>query len=239
MMTKKPATGSHQYEWIEGWARLPEDIKIGYTHGVVTDSQDRVYIFNQSKDAVLTFEPDGTFIRSWGEQFKGGAHGMFLSRENGFEYLYLVDYDIPQIAKTTLDGKVLFTVGTPDRPDLYDDSKPYKPTFACTSPDGGFYVFDGYGQSWIHQYDSEANYIRSFGGEGSEPRQLACPHAGYIDTRSGMPLLYVADRGNNRIQKMTLHGPGRPRHHPPRRKSTGAPDRGLAQHPGAPAAGEV
>jgi hypothetical protein len=198
--------GAYTYEWIEGWAELPAGVQLGYTHGVVTDSRDRVYIFNQSRHAVLVFEPDGTFIRSWGKQYAAGAHGMFLSREDGGEFLYLVDYEIPQIAKTTLEGEVLFTVGTPQRNDLYGESKKYKPTFACTAPDGGFYVFDGYGQSWIHQYDKEAKYLRSFGGKGSDPGQLNCPHAGYVDTRSGQPILYVADRGNKRIQKMTLDG---------------------------------
>jgi hypothetical protein len=199
-------SGTHRYEWIEGWAKLPAGIKLGYTHGAVTDRNDNVYIFNQSRDAVLVFDRDGNFIRSWGEQFAAGAHGMFLSEENGDEYLYLVDYEIPQIARTSLDGGVLFTISTPDRTDLYNESKKYKPTFACPAPDGGFYVFDGYGQNWIHRYDRDARYIRSFGGTGSEPGQLKCPHAGYIDTRSGEPILYVADRGNKRIQKLTPDG---------------------------------
>jgi hypothetical protein len=199
-------SNTHVYEWRDDWASLPADMQWGYTHGVVTDAQDRVYVFNQSENAVVVFDRDGKFIRSWGSRFKAGAHGMFLSRENGRELLYLADYELPLVVKTTLDGEVLLELAAPDRPDIYSSGKAYKPTFACTAPGGDIYVFDGYGQSWIHQYDSAGKYTRSFGGTGAEPGRLKCPHAGYVDTRSGEPVLYVADRGNSRIQKFTLDG---------------------------------
>ena len=35
----KLGTGSHQYEWVENWAKIPADMQIGYTHGVVEDAQ--------------------------------------------------------------------------------------------------------------------------------------------------------------------------------------------------------
>lgn len=199
-------SGSHTYEIVEGWGVLPEGIAYGYTHGVVVDSKDRVYIHNQSKDAIIVFDSEGNFLNSWGEEFKKGAHGMYLSTEGGTEYLYLADYELHSIVKTTLDGKVLWRMGVPDLPDVYKNEEDYKPTDCAVAPTGDLYVCDGYGQSWIHQYSAVADRIRSWGGLGSEPGRLNCPHGVWVDTRRRDPILLVADRGNHRIQMFSLEG---------------------------------
>lgn len=203
-------SGDHVYTWDSRWAKLPPGVALGYTHGVVVDQRDNVYIFNQSKDAICIFKPDGMFIKSWGADYMDGAHGLYLSVENnGEEYLYLIDYVLQKVVKTTLDGEVLMTIGIPDRPDLYPDTAKYKPTDVCVTPSGMFYVMDGYGSNYIHQYDLRGNYMQSFGGTGSEPGELKCPHGAWVDTRGNKdadPELYVADRGNNRVQVFTLDG---------------------------------
>jgi len=199
-------TGSYQYEWIGDWAKLPAGKAFGYTHGVVTDANDNVYIHNQSPDAVCVFDREGKFIKSWGAEFKDGAHGMFLSRENGQEFLYFADIFRRIVVKTTMNGEVIFQLGMPDRPDIYADIKEFRPTDVCVAPSGEFYVFNGYGKPWVHRYTADAKYIGSFGGDGSEPGKLNCPHGGWVDTRGQTQVLWVADRGNNRIQKFTLDG---------------------------------
>lgn len=199
-------SGSHVYEWVEGWGKLPDGIKYGYTHGVVTDSKDRVYIHNRSKDAVIVFDREGKFLNSWGAEFAGGAHGMFLSNEGGTEYLYLADPDRHIVVKTTLDGKTVYTLGVPELPNVYPTPDKYKPTDTAVAPNGDVYVCDGYGQSWVHQYDKNAKYIRSWGGKGKEAGQLDCPHGIWIDTRKSTPRVYVADRSNNRLQIFSLDG---------------------------------
>lgn len=198
--------GTHTYEVAEGWAKLPEGVQLGYTHGVVVDSRDNVYVHNRSKDAVIVFDREGNFLHSWGEPFAQGAHGMFLSNENGREYLYLADEVRHIVVKTTLDGKELFTLGVPDLPNVYDTPEKYRPTDTAVAPNGDIYICDGYGQSWIHQYRADGSHVRSWGGKGSEPGKLNCPHGLWVDTRGSEPLLYVADRGNHRIQVFTLDG---------------------------------
>ncbi len=199
-------SGAYTYEWIGDFLKIPAGKELGYTHGVVTDAQDNVYIHNQSRDAIMVFDPQGKFIKSWGEEFKDGAHGMFLSKEKGEEFLYFADYARQVVVKTTLDGKQIFKLDQPARADIYKSKDQYKPTDVCTAPDGSFYIFDGYGQPWVHRYTADAKYIDSFGGDGSEPGKLRCPHGGWVDTRKPAPELYVADRGNNRIQVFTLDG---------------------------------
>jgi len=195
------------YEVEPGWGKLPEGVSYGYTHGVCVDSNDNVYIFNTSKQAVIVFNRNGEFIDSWGKEFEGGAHGFYLHQDGDRnEYLYTTDIKRGLMVKTTLDGKVLLEVGAPDRPDLYDDAKKYIPTDVCVAPNGDIYVSDGYGEYYIHHYDSKGNYIRSWGGRGSEPGKVLEPHGISINVRGTEPEIYVADRRNHCIQVFTLDG---------------------------------
>lgn len=197
----------YQYEWNSNFLRVPHGVHFGYTHGVVTDSQDNLYIFNQSEQAVCVFDSQGRFMRSWGSQFKEGAHGMFFAADpDGFECLFLTDYVRQEVCKTSLEGEILFRIGIPPGRDIYDSLAKYKPTDVCVGLDGTIYVFDGYGLPWIHRYTRRGDYIGSFGGDGDAPGKLRCPHGGWVDTRKSESELYVADRGNNRIQVFTLDG---------------------------------
>jgi hypothetical protein len=120
--------------------------------------------------------------------------------------LYLADYARHKVYKTTLDGEVLWSMGAPELPQVYQTQDQFNPTDVCVAPNGDFYVCDGYGQPWIHQYKADRTYVRSWGGLGSEPGKLNCPHGVWVDTRSKEPVLLCADRGNNRIQIFSLDG---------------------------------
>src|SRR5260370_37117814 len=84
LLGNKAATlgsGEHTYEFIGDWGRLPSGRQYGYTHGVVMDSQERIIIHNRSKDAVAIFDHDGKFVRSRGQDFEPGTHGVVLHKE--------------------------------------------------------------------------------------------------------------------------------------------------------------
>jgi hypothetical protein len=75
------------------------------------------------------------------------------------------------------------------------------------APDGGFYIGDGYGSHYIHQYDKDANWVRTWGGFGDEPGKMKTPHGLWLDNRPGRePTLVVADRANARLQYFSLDG---------------------------------
>ena len=176
------------------------------------DSQGRIYIKHtvgagsQKDDAIVVFDESGKFIRSWGAEFKGGAHGLHINREGREEFLYLADPKRHLMTKTTLEGKELFDLTVPLESGLYNSAEEYHPTNVATAPNGDFYVADGYGKSWIHQYSADAKYVRSFGGPGKERGQTLCSHGLMVDTRGASPVLVVADRSNRRLQLFTLDG---------------------------------
>ncbi len=216
-------SGAHAYEAYHDWPKLRGTHRFGNTHGIVVDRQGRVIIAHtvhkdsQSGDAIAMFDPDGKFIKSWGAEMRGGAHGLTLRQEGGEEFLYHCDNVKGFVRKTTLDGEVVWTIHAPVMSGVYAKASEYKPSNLAIAPNGDFYVADGYGKFHIHHYDAKTNYIRTFGGtrqlmdankdKETGPGTTIWPHAIGIDTRSGAPLLMVGERGaNSRIQYFDLNG---------------------------------
>ncbi|UUO06258.1 peptidase [Blastopirellula sp. J2-11] len=205
-------SGEHTYECHHYWGELPSSVQWGATHGVALDKSGLIYITHQSPageamDAVVAFDADGKCVRSFGKEFHGGGHGLELRAEDGQEFLYLCDVKNRQIAKLDLKGEVVWRQGFPEQSGKYKNAKGYCPTNIALAPSGGFYVGDGYGSHYVHQYDADANWVRSWGGRGTKPGELNCPHGLYVDTRPGRePSLAVTDRANNRLQYFSLDG---------------------------------
>ncbi len=205
-------TGDHQYEAIHGWGELPSHVKWGETHGVAVDETGLIYIKHRNNspepmDAIVVFDPTGKFVRSFGNEYHGGGHGIDIRKENGEEYLYLCDVKNRLVAKTTLTGSQLWKMHFPEQAGVYEKLEQFNPTNVAFAPDGGFYVADGYGSSYIHQYDKDAKWIRTWGGIGKEPGKMSTPHGIWLDDRAGRePSLVVADRANARLQYFTLDG---------------------------------
>ena len=205
-------SGAHTYEVFHNWGQLPAHLRWGDTHGVCFDRQGLVYITHQSAakepmDAIVVFDPEGHYVRSFGKEFHGGGHGLDIRNEAGEEFLYVCDVHNRRVAKLSLRGEVLWLRGLPEEAGVYHQPAQYCPTNVAFAPDGGFYVGDGYGSSYVHQYDSAARWVRTWGGAGDQPGKLRCPHGLSFDDRPGrVPALVVADRANARLQYFTADG---------------------------------
>lgn len=199
-------SGAFRYEADHNWAKLPDHVRLGCTHGVVEAADGSIIIANQSPHAVIRFDPDGNFLGAWGEEFATGAHGLSLVKEAGGEFLYLSNTSLGEVVKTTLKGEVVWRIGTPALPAIYNAEKRFVPTETTVAPDGTVYVADGYGQPYVHIYDANAKYLGSFGGHGSEPGKLDQPHGLCIHIHRGSPTVLVANRKNRRIDRFSLAG---------------------------------
>ncbi len=200
-------TGDHRYLWIEDWAKRSDGADLGNTHGgMLVDSKGRILVNTDTTDAVMIFASDGTFVESWGKEFQGGLHGMCLRTEDGKELLYLAHTARHEIVKTTMAGEVLWTIGWPEGAGIYASEAEYKPTAVAVADNGRIFVADGYGKSWIHVYDADRRYVKSFGGLGEEQGKFRTPHGLTIDRRGEEPLLLACDRENHRLQWFTLEG---------------------------------
>ena len=212
--SKKPVIGQgeYRYECHHGWGQLPHDLHWETTHGVTIDETGLVYIKHQGHggkalDTVVVFDPAGKFVRSFGKGIYPGGHGIDIRKEGSEEFLYLCDIFHGEVIKTTLRGEQVWKMSYPKEAGVYTGNRKFRPTNVAFGTDGGFYVGDGYGSHFIHQYDKDAKWVRTWGGEGTAPGKMRTPHGLWVDDRPGRtPSLVVADRANARLQYFTLDG---------------------------------
>jgi len=213
-------TGEHTYECHHGWGEAPPKVKWFETHGCVVDKEGFVYVTHRAgggfpakpedaQDTIVIYDPAGKFVRSFGKAFHGGGHGIDIREDDGKEYLYLsFMFPVNVIQKTDLKGEEVWRKEKPPEPHVYDDPKArFSPTNIAFAADGGFFVADGYGSNYIHRYDKDGKWVKTFGGTGDEKGKFKTPHGLWIDARPGRePMLVVADRANHRLQYLTLEG---------------------------------
>src|SRR6204780_3927094 len=144
-------SGEFQYEMISDWGELPQGLAYGNTHGVCEDSQGQVYIHHtvnktsEKHDTMVVYDAQGKFVKSWGAEFEGGAHGLHIHKEGRDEFLYLCDTKRALVVKTTLSGEKVFTLEYPKESPAYGAAKiKYSPTNLAIAPNGDIYVGDGY-----------------------------------------------------------------------------------------------
>ena len=192
--------GDYRYEYWAGWARTPTGTDILSPSGVAVDSQDRVYVFQRQGSPVLVFEKDGQFVESWHRQngLPADAHHIHVGPD---DTVYLVDRDSHMVLVYDTQGELLWSLGTRDEAAMQE---PFNhPADACVAPSGEIYVADGYGNSSVHRFSADGEYIASFGSPGRGPGQFLVPHSIRV-SQDGR--VYVADRENHRVQVFTAEG---------------------------------
>jgi hypothetical protein len=192
------------FGWVEDWIRVPEPSVLpgaGRTHGVVCTRNDDVLIFHQAQPSVLHYNASGVLIATWGDY--PGAHGMTLVEEGGEEFLWLTDEFSGKVEKCNLRGEVVAALLTPPHA-AYRDTR-FIPTWVAVDEErhggtGDIWVADGYGAQLVHRFDSAGAYLQTIDGTEGAGR-FRCPHGLGFDLRSGKERnLYIADRGNKRLQ---------------------------------------
>lgn len=194
--------GDWVYKTVHNWGAIPGQEHIGSTHGgVAVDKSGKVYVSTDGPNGIIVYQPDGTFLKSWGEPSRR-FHSLVHRVENGKEFLYAAGGD--RVCKLDLDGNIVLSIehkeGSEDRPWK-------KATAADVAPDGTIYVADGYGTNLIYKYSQDGKFLGKFGAPGTEPGKFRTCHGLTIDDRDpSRPLLVVCDRENLRIQLLDLNG---------------------------------
>lgn len=176
-------------------------------HEMVQDKKGRIILLtNETKNNVIIYNKKGKLLTTWGTEYPG-AHGLTLFDENGTEVLFIADNNRHQVIKTTLTGKVLLTINYPVETGQYSKAEEFVPTETAIAPNGDIYIADGYGKDFIIQYNSKGQYIRHFGGRGTEDRHLKNAHGVCYDDRDkSNPMLIVTSREQNAFKRYTLGG---------------------------------
>lgn len=199
----------------------------------MTSDGNIVMVTDHPQKNIYIYSPDGELIDSFGGMFPG-AHSVKVNNEGGVDYLYIVesgwitnrnwdgvsinDWGSPTnkviqqagfIAKTTLDGKVLFTISHPQTIGVYSPDMPFNPTDIAIAPNGDLYVSDGYGSDYILHYNAKGQYINHFGGKGNDnpEHNFINAHGIELDYRiPDEPRLIISSRAEQALKQFSLSG---------------------------------
>lgn len=199
---------SHQYKVDLTWGNLdPLKTPVTDCHEMIQDSKGRIVLLtNNVKNNVIVYDKSGKLLKTWGTDYPG-AHGLTLVNENGEDFLLITDYERHQIIKTTIDGKVVFTIDYPADSGFYNDKTEFKPTETTVAQNGDIYVADGYGKQHILHYDHNGVLKNIFGGYGQEDEHFINAHGICFDHRdTANPSLLITAREMNQLKRFTLDG---------------------------------
>ena len=199
---------SHRYKVDLNWGNLdPLKTPVQDCHEMVQDSRGRILLLtNHTKNNVIVYDKSGKLIETWGTEYPG-AHGLTLVKENGEDFLLITDYERHQIIKTTLKGKVVFTIDAPLETGEYKTKEEFKPTETTVASNGDIYVADGYGKQYITHYNSKGEIQNIFGGRGQKEDQFLNAHGICFDARNeSSPSLLITAREKNQLKRFDLQG---------------------------------
>ena len=201
-MATRLGSEDYIYEELADWAQLPDGWSFKEVADVVVDAQDRVYVFNRGEHPMMIFEPDGSFVASWGEDLFARAHGVTVGPDG---MLYCVDDGDHSIRKCTPDGEVLMTIGTPNEPAPIHSGEPFnRPTKVAFDPKTDeLYISDGYGNARVHKFSPDGEHLFSWGEYGTDPGQFNLVHSVCTDSDGKV---YIADRESHRVQIFDADG---------------------------------
>ena len=222
------------YGTVEGWAKLPAGRTWGSTSAVAIDKDGvRVWVAERcgqnscvgsNLDPVMLFDATGNLVRSFGKGMMNWPHGIHVDRQGN---VWIVDGrdNKPatprdstaattatakvfghQVLKFSPTGELLMRLGTDGgarAPGFF-----FQPNAVLVAPNGDIFVAEGHASgpdanARILKFDARGTLLTSWGRKGTGPSEFDQPHALAMDSRGR---LFVADRGNDRLQIFSQAG---------------------------------
>lgn len=215
------------------WPQTPKDWSWGQVIGIFSDAKGHVWTSNRNR--ITEWDEKGALVQSWDARGPDGnwstIHGLFVDH-NGFVWTNARESHLT--VKFTHEGKVALVIGKYNQTGGSNDPTLMgRPSEIWVDPaDNEVFVADGYGNRRIVVFDgATGKYLRHWGAYGKRPvdppppppgspdpgappasptvaapappEQFRIPH-GIVGSRDG--LIYLADRGNNRVQVFRQSG---------------------------------
>ncbi len=218
------------YETVRNWGTLPDGRTWGSVSAVNVDidgkhvwAGDRCganSCAGSKVDPIVKLDPSGKVVKSFGAGQILWPHGMDVDKQGNVwvvDARSATDAELKQfpdaagkghtVTKFSPDGKVLLVLGTPGKagnpPEAFTE-----PNDVVIGPDGSIYVAEAHNAQFLDQnppngvgriskFSPDGKFIKSFGAYGYGPGQFRGPHSLAFDSQGR---LFVADRGNRRIQ---------------------------------------
>jgi hypothetical protein len=214
------------FESIPDPLRLPPDLYFGEATGVAVNSKGHVFVFSRgnttgpayaaSAAQLLEFGPDGKFIREIGKNLYAWSFGHAV-RIDKDDNIWAIDKGSDMVIRFNPEGRVTMVFGRkqeasdettgplkhPVPPLPAEDGRFRQVTDVAFGPEGDIFISDGYINSRIAKADKDGNWIKSWGNRGTNSGEFNTPHNIAADAKGNV---YVADRGNRRIQVFDSEG---------------------------------
>jgi sugar lactone lactonase YvrE len=198
----------------------------GEATGVAVNSKGHVFVFSRgnttgpayaaSAAQLLEFGPDGKFIREIGKNLYAWSFGHAV-RIDKDDNIWAIDKGSDMVIRFNPEGRVTMVFGRkqeasdettgplkhPVPPLPAEDGRFRQVTDVAFGPEGDIFISDGYINSRIAKADKDGNWIKSWGNRGTNPGEFNTPHNIAADAKGNV---YVADRGNRRIQVFDSEG---------------------------------
>jgi DNA-binding beta-propeller fold protein YncE len=208
------------YRSVPDFLKLPQDIYFGEVSGVAVNSKGHVFVFSRGNTTgpaygagaaqLLEFGADGKFLREIGHNLYAWSYAHTVKIDSQ-DNIWVTDKGSDMIVKFNPEGRVVMVFGR--KQEASDESTgplkhvrpPLPPvdgmfrqvTDVAWDGAGNTYISDGYVNSRVGKVDEDGNWLASWGEPGSGPGQFNTPHSIAVDAQGEV---YVADRGNRRIQ---------------------------------------
>jgi hypothetical protein len=208
------------YRSVPGFLKLPAELYLGEVAGVAVNSRGHIFVFSRGSTSgpaygasaaqLLEFDADGKFVREIGHNLYAWsfAHSVKIDRDDN---IWVADKGSDMVIKFDPQGRVAMVFGRKQEASdegtapLKHPRPPLPPvdgmfrqvTDMAWDAAGNTYISDGYINSRVAKIDKNGAWIKSWGEPGNEPGQFNTPHSIAVDAEGNV---YVADRGNRRIQ---------------------------------------
>ena len=222
MRTRARAIGRsrHSLRFHAGPLKLPKDLYLGEVTGVAVNSKGHVFVLSRGNTTgpayaaaaaqLLEFDRNGKFVREIGHNLYAWSFGHSV-RVDAQDNIWVTDKGSDMVIKFDPQGRVRMVFGRKqeasdeDTGPLKHPKPPLPPeigrfrqvTDVTWDPAGNVYISDGYINSRVAKTDRNGKWLKSFGEPGNGAGQLNTPHNIAADAKGN---IYVADRGNRRIQ---------------------------------------
>ncbi len=207
-----PNSQPNPYKTVEKWYQLPEGRTMGSSSAVDIDSKGHIWIAERCGgnscagkddiDPILEFDASGKLLKSFGKGMFLFPHGICIDKDDNIWITDEQNRDGKGAVAIKFDpnGKVLMTIGKPGVASDTDETL-NQPNDVAIAPNGDIFIGNGHsehtGPARVMKFDKNGKFIKAWGEHGSGPGQFEMPHSLAFDSKGR---LFVADRGNNRIQ---------------------------------------
>ncbi len=176
------------------------DKQLGGPTDMAFDSNDRLYITDESNHCVVVYDSAGNYHGKWAEEGVGegqlrGPSGIAIDSEDN---VYIVDQYNNRIQKFTNSGQYILAWGGLGQKDG-DLNLPWGVT---VDSEDNVYVAD-WRNDRIQKFSSSGRFLEKYGESGNGDGQFTRPSDVAVDNDGH---IYVADWGNERVQVLDPNG---------------------------------